>query len=213
MTGFLFLASLVHLTWRCERAIRQEILTVKLPHVGCAHDAAWQVTESGLRVANLQLRRLDYLISDGLLHEVHLTLPDNLHQLILQRNSQFGFASSEAGWSDGINLEFTLQLLEASSAAALRYKRRRAHLHGRMNKERIILVAEVEVAREMRRVQHVRGVTLHFKQVVLVLPDERSVLELLDVILVRSHLVVLISRQQEVIDQLLAPLNDAAHDM
>lgn len=56
------------------------------------------------------------------------------------------------------------------------------------------------------------SVTLHLEQIVLVLPYERRVLELLDVVLVGSRIILLRS-QQEVVDELLAPLDDAAHNM
>lgn len=78
-----------------------------------------------------------------------------------------------------------------------------------MHEERVVLVAEVEVPREMRLVQHVGRVGLHFEQVVLVLPDKGNVFELLDVVLV---LVVLVGHQK-VEYELLAPLYDAPHNM
>ena len=166
-------------------------------------------------ITDLLLRRLDNLISDCFLHEVHLTLPDNLHKLILQWYGQLGDRlATVACRPDRIQLELhtTLELLEASSPATLS-QARGTSLHGRMNEEGIILVAKVEVTREVRRVEHVRSVALHLEKVVLVLPDEGRVLELLDVVLVRAHLIVLLRRQQEVVDELLAPLDDAAHDM
>jgi hypothetical protein len=37
-------------------------------------------------VVNILLSRLDDLVSDRLLHQVHLALPNDLHQLVLKWN-------------------------------------------------------------------------------------------------------------------------------
>ena len=67
----------------------------------------------------------------------------------------------------------------------------------------------------MRVIQHLGGVALHLKEVVFVFPDKWDILELLDIIFRSSishhwRLRLLLVRQQEIIDQLLPPLNDAS---
>lgn len=58
-------------------------LTLRDPLFRCSSDTR------AFRVINVFLGGLDDLVRDGFLHEVHLTLPDDLHQLVLQRNDQF----------------------------------------------------------------------------------------------------------------------------
>ena len=66
-------------------------------------------------------------------------------------------------------------------------------------------------------VEHHRGVTLHFQKVVLVFPNEWNVFEFLDVVSWgwHHHLggVLLRVCEQEVVDQLLSPLDDASDNM
>lgn len=68
----------------------------------------------------------------------------------------------------------------------------------------------------MRVEKHYGGIRFHFEQVVFVLPDKRNILKLLNIISwwllnrVRSLIVI---GQQEVVDELLTPLDDASYDM
>lgn len=68
----------------------------------------------------------------------------------------------------------------------------------------------------MRVEEHYGRIRFHFEKVVFILPDERNILKLLDVIPGRllDHLrSLIVIRQQEVIDQLFTPLNNASYYM
>ena len=81
--------------------------------------------------------------------------------------------------------------------------------HRGHNEEWVIFIGEGEVAVEMGGEQHHRGVLLHLEQVVLVLPNERHVFELLDVVLGGQSTHSVLVGQQEIVDKLFSPLDDA----
>ena len=68
----------------------------------------------------------------------------------------------------------------------------------------------------MRVEEHYGCIRFHFEKVVFILPDERNILKFLDVIswrlLVHLRSLIVIG-QQEVIDQLFTPLNNASYNM
>lgn len=68
----------------------------------------------------------------------------------------------------------------------------------------------------MRVEEHYGRIRFHFEKVVFILPDERNILKLLDVISwwLLDHLrSLIVIGQQEVIDELFTPLNYASHNM
>ena len=68
----------------------------------------------------------------------------------------------------------------------------------------------------MRVEEHYGRIRFHFEKVVLILPDERDILKLLDVISwwLLDHLrSLIVIGQQEVVDQLFTPLDNASYNM
>lgn len=68
----------------------------------------------------------------------------------------------------------------------------------------------------MRVEEHYGRIRFHFEKVVFILPDERYILKLLDVIPWRllDHLrSLIVIGQQEVVDQLFTPLDNASYNM
>jgi hypothetical protein len=64
--------------------------------------------------------------------------------------------------------------------------------------------------------EHYGRIRFHFEKVVFILPDERDILKLLDVIPRRllDHLrSLIVIGQQEVVDQLFTPLDNASYNM
>lgn len=68
----------------------------------------------------------------------------------------------------------------------------------------------------MRVEEHYGRIRFHFEKVVFILPDERDILKLLDVISwwLLDHLrSLIVIGQQEVVDQLFTPLDNASYNM
>ena len=166
---------------------------------------------------NLLLCRFDDLIGHCLLHEVDLTLADDLHQLILERDHKLRRPAPTLGLAHS-----SLKTFDPLHATTLhRASLRRAVLDRWVNKERIILAAEPNVLCKVRVIEAYRSIRLHLEQIVLILPDKWDILELLDVVPLLWHdwaghaawSLLALSRQQEVVDELLPPLDDALNNM
>ena len=68
----------------------------------------------------------------------------------------------------------------------------------------------------MRVEEHYGRIRFHLKQIIFVLPDERNIFKLFNVIswwLLDSLWSLVVIRQQKVVDELLTPLNDASHNV
>ena len=68
----------------------------------------------------------------------------------------------------------------------------------------------------MRVEKHYGRIRFHFEKVVFILPDKRDILKLLDVIpwWLLDHLrSLIVIGQQEVVDQLFTPLDNASYNM
>ena len=90
-------------------------------------------------------------------------------------------------------------------------------LHRWIDKEGIVLARKADISGEVRLVQGVGGVRFHLEEVVFVLPYKRNIFEFLQVVAMRCLRVagplILLVAQQEVVDELLSPLDDALYDM
>lgn len=124
----------VLLLWHCA-------LTLSLVRARGRHAILYRGRQ---RLAELRRCSLDYLLGDGLLHEVDLTLPDQLHEAIGERDHRF--------------LRRPVQQLFYSSCLSTA-RQTGSLLHAREHQERIALRGEVEEAAE-RRLQQELGVRL-----------------------------------------------------
>ena len=95
-------------------------------------------------------------------------------------------------------------------------------LNRRVHQEWVIFVAETDISGKVALKKSHTGVGLHLQEVVFILPHERDVLELLQTVLVVAHFsgasrrgaaCVGVVCQQEVVDQLLSPLDDALYNV
>ena len=95
-------------------------------------------------------------------------------------------------------------------------------LNRRVHQKWVIFVAETDISGKMTLKESHTGIGLHLQKVVFVFPHERNVLELLQTILVVAHFsgtsrrratCVGVVCQQEVVDQLLPPLDYALHNV
>lgn len=97
------------------------------------------------------------LVSDGLLHQINLTLPNDFHQLVLQWDLNFL-----------IPLVLVLILIPSSypldpcCASSLRYHGILACFDRGVHEEWVIFMREVEVFAEVWLVEHSRSVGFHF---------------------------------------------------
>lgn len=88
--------------------------------------------------------------------------------------------------------------------------------------ERIILTREGDVVSKVRLEQCLRSIRLQLQKIVLTLPHERDVLELLQVVGLLAHLgrvlaecaaTISLLGNQEVVDELFPPFDDALDDV
>lgn len=87
----------------------------------------------------LHLSGFDDLVCDGFLHEINLRLSNNLHHLILQRNSQFANSDSALLLLLGHAASQSFNTLRSTSLRNLVGHERLVILHGRVDQEWIVL--------------------------------------------------------------------------
>ena len=166
---------------------------------------------------DLHLGSFDNLVCHSFLHEIDLTLPDDLHELVLQWDSQFVRIGPSRGSRIG-----SFQILDAFHTTTLHYSRPFLLMLGTwIHQKRIILARETNISCKMRLIQTNTGIRLHLQQVILILPYKRNIFEFLKIVslwriahhvLDRSWLRIIVG-QQEVIYELLSPFYDALDDV
>lgn len=92
----------------------------------------------------LHLSGFDDLVCDGFLHEINLGLSNDLHHLILQRNSQFAHSDAALLLLLGTASQSFNSLSSASLGNVIGHERL-VILHGRIDQEWIVLHGETEV--------------------------------------------------------------------
>ena len=117
--------------------------------------------------------RFEYLICNRLFHQVHFTLLEKLQQCIMQWHDHHD------RWS--LLLWIASQTFKSMGAPAYCHRAWntiRGVLQRRLDQEGVTLRREIEILAELWREQE-ESVTLHLQEVVLILPNERYVLELI----------------------------------